>query len=49
MKNLFIVILLLSISAKCSSQTKAEALLSLGEKIDIHKLYDSKKKLQLFT
>ena len=43
MKNLFIVFLLLSIYTKCSSQTKAEALLSLGEKIDIHKLYDSEK------
>lgn len=43
MKNLFIVIFLLSINAKCLSQNKAEALLSLGEKIDIHKLYDSEK------
>lgn len=43
MKNLFIVFFLLSTYTKCSSQTKAEALLSLGEKIDIHKLYDSKK------
>ena len=40
MKHLFIVLFLLSISPKCSSQTKAEALLSLGEKIDMHKLED---------
>ena len=43
MKNLFIVFFLLSIYTQCSSQTKAEALLSLGEKIDTHKLYDSEK------
>jgi hypothetical protein len=43
MKNLFIAFLLLFTYTKCFSQTKAEALLSLGEKIDIHKLYDSKK------
>jgi hypothetical protein len=43
MKNLFIAFLLLFTYTKCFSQTKAEALLSLGERIDIHKLYDSKK------
>ena len=43
MKNLFIVFFLLSIYTQCSSQTKAEALLSLNEKIDTHKLYDSEK------
>lgn len=43
MRNLFIAFFLLSIYTKCSSQTKAKALLSLGEIIDIHKLYDSKK------
>ncbi len=43
MKNLFIVFFLFFTYAKCLSQTKAEALQSLGEKIDIHKLYDSKK------
>lgn len=43
MKNLFIVFFFLSIHAKSLSQNKTEALLSLGKKIDIHKLYDSKK------
>ncbi|WP_435262065.1 hypothetical protein [Tenacibaculum sp. nBUS_03] len=43
MKNLFIVFFLLSIYTQCSSQTKAEALLYLNEKIDTHKLYDSEK------
>ncbi len=43
MKNLFTVFFLLFIYTKCSSQTKAEALLFLNEKIDIHKLYDSEK------
>ncbi|WP_298503200.1 hypothetical protein [uncultured Maribacter sp.] len=43
MKNFFIAFFLLSVYAKCSSQTKAEALLSLSKKIDIHKLYDIKK------
>ena len=44
MRNIFIAFFLLTIYTQCSSQTKAEALLSLGEKIDIHKLYDSEKK-----
>ncbi len=43
MKNLFIVFFLFFIYTNCSSQTKAEAFLFLNEKIDIHKLYDSKK------
>ncbi|WP_438426232.1 hypothetical protein [Aquimarina macrocephali] len=43
MKKLFVALFLLSIYTKCSSQTKAEALISLGEKIDLNKLYDSEK------
>ncbi len=43
MKNFFIVFFLLVTYTKCISQTKAEALISLNKKIDIHKLYDNKK------
>lgn len=43
MKLFLSVILSLSIYTTCSGQTKADALQSLGEKIDIHKLYDSEK------
>ncbi len=43
MKNLFIVFFLFFTCTKCLSQTKAEAFQSLSKKIDMHKLYDSKK------
>ncbi len=43
MKNLFIIIFLLSIYATCSSQTKAEKYKNLNEKIDIYKHNDSEK------
>ncbi|WP_299103943.1 hypothetical protein [uncultured Tenacibaculum sp.] len=43
MKNFFFIFFLLSIYTKCSSQSKTDALLSLGKKIDIHKLIDHKK------
>ncbi|WP_299157372.1 hypothetical protein [uncultured Tenacibaculum sp.] len=43
MKNLFIAFFLLFVYTKCSSQTKTEALESLGERIDVYKLNNSKK------
>lgn len=43
MKNLFIALFLLLTYTECSSQTKAEALIALGEKIDIHKFNSTEK------
>ncbi len=43
MKNLFIVLFLLSICTNCLSQTPAEIYEYLNEKIDIYKLNDTEK------
>ena len=43
MKTLVTALFLVFIYTECSSQTKAEALLSLNKKIDIHKLNNTEK------
>ncbi len=43
MKNLFIALVLFFIYTECSSQTKAEKMKELNEKIDIYKLNDVEK------